>query len=286
MRSALVVASMLLGCNGLLGLDSTRVEDLDGDGVVDVLDNCPDKINPDQLDTDEDAVGDACDTCIGCQLCDRGPQHDEDGDTFADDCDNCPTIPNLDQANADGDDLGDLCDADNASQQDRVLFDGFGTLDDSRWEQTAGDWVIVDDAVVATDGPDDVGRRLVLRDTPLDGATRWTFETVFDVPVAPMIPDQLGGYVETATGFRQWGCLIGYHEDTWEALNGLPVPIVLSGGMSLKIIMSSQASASDRVCEIVSVGEFKNQLPTEAYPLAVELFTRTRTHFDYVEIIK
>ena len=35
--------------------------DTDGDGVVDVLDNCPDVANADQLDTDADGVGDACD---------------------------------------------------------------------------------------------------------------------------------------------------------------------------------------------------------------------------------
>ena len=35
--------------------------DTDGDGVADLLDNCPDVANTDQLDTDGDGVGDACD---------------------------------------------------------------------------------------------------------------------------------------------------------------------------------------------------------------------------------
>jgi hypothetical protein len=36
-------------------------QDTDGDGVPDVPDNCPEANNPDQIDTDEDGVGDSCD---------------------------------------------------------------------------------------------------------------------------------------------------------------------------------------------------------------------------------
>jgi hypothetical protein len=36
--------------------------DTDGDGVVDTEDNCIDTANPDQVDTDEDGIGDVCDT--------------------------------------------------------------------------------------------------------------------------------------------------------------------------------------------------------------------------------
>jgi len=35
--------------------------DLDGDGVPDNVDNCPDVYNPDQADSDGDGIGDACD---------------------------------------------------------------------------------------------------------------------------------------------------------------------------------------------------------------------------------
>ena len=41
--------------------DPSTVPDRDGDGVVDCLDNCRRKYNPDQLDTDADGRGDACD---------------------------------------------------------------------------------------------------------------------------------------------------------------------------------------------------------------------------------
>ena len=37
--------------------------DADGDGVVDVLDNCPAIANPSQANSDTDALGDACDNC-------------------------------------------------------------------------------------------------------------------------------------------------------------------------------------------------------------------------------
>ena len=44
-------------------------------------DNCPLIANPDQLDTDSDGTGDACDT-------------DDDGDGDNDGSDNCPLIAN------------------------------------------------------------------------------------------------------------------------------------------------------------------------------------------------
>ncbi len=37
--------------------------DTSGDGVPDVIDNCPELYNPDQTDTSGDGVGDACDNC-------------------------------------------------------------------------------------------------------------------------------------------------------------------------------------------------------------------------------
>ena len=74
-------------------------DDDDNDGVLDVDDNCPLVGNADQLDSDGDGLGDACDP-------------DDDNDGIIDINDNCPTNANADQADADGDGIGDVCDDD------------------------------------------------------------------------------------------------------------------------------------------------------------------------------
>lgn len=71
--------------------------DIDGDGVLDTIDNCRGVYNPDQLDADQDAIGDACD-----------PDIDNDG--VLNEVDNCPYLSNPDQLDADGDGIGDACD--------------------------------------------------------------------------------------------------------------------------------------------------------------------------------
>jgi len=71
--------------------------DQDNDGVQNHLDNCPEISNVDQLNSDSDAAGDACDA-------------DDDNDSFLDATDNCPVISNTDQANNDNDANGDACD--------------------------------------------------------------------------------------------------------------------------------------------------------------------------------
>jgi hypothetical protein len=84
---------------GSVGLKkSVAPVDFDGDGVTDATDNCDQTPNPDQLNLDGDATGDACD-------------FDDDNDGKADEDDNCPLAANLDQADLDGDGLGDVCDA-------------------------------------------------------------------------------------------------------------------------------------------------------------------------------
>lgn len=82
-------------------LDGER--DSDGDIIPDVVDNCPNKFNPDQHDSDGDGVGDFCDPCY--VICD-----DLDHDLVPDGVDNCPTDYNPDQADSDHNGVGDACD--------------------------------------------------------------------------------------------------------------------------------------------------------------------------------
>jgi len=72
--------------------------DSDGDSFVNGSDNCPDTYNPDQLDIDEDGVGDLCD--------------DDDNDGVLDIVDNCPTLYNPGQEDEDLDSIGNPCDPD------------------------------------------------------------------------------------------------------------------------------------------------------------------------------
>jgi syndecan 4 len=71
--------------------------DADGDGFLDVCDNCPTIVNPDQADLDSDGIGDVCDD-------------DMDNDGILNTQDNCFRVHNMDQADSDGDGVGDACD--------------------------------------------------------------------------------------------------------------------------------------------------------------------------------
>lgn len=62
-------------------------------------DNCPYASNADQLDSNSNGVGDAC-------------EDDKDSDTVTDAADNCPAVPNTEQLNSDGDAHGNACDSD------------------------------------------------------------------------------------------------------------------------------------------------------------------------------
>lgn len=70
--------------------------DSDGDRWTDDVDNCPENPNPNQVDSDDDGQGDACDS-------------DDDGDQVDDVNDNCPRVPNPDQADEERDGIGDRC---------------------------------------------------------------------------------------------------------------------------------------------------------------------------------
>lgn len=85
--------------DGLLDGEDPGCLDRDVDGVSDSVDNCPVAANPQQENSDDDALGDACDD-------------DDDNDSLGDDLDNCPQDRNQDQADRDRDGTGDACDWD------------------------------------------------------------------------------------------------------------------------------------------------------------------------------
>ncbi len=113
MRSGLVVVVLPLvmagGCNQLFGLEPpvqadagddgdggeidsvASADDVDGDGVANAVDNCPQHANPAQADEDRDGDvngGDACDPCPHLDAADPGTRHrDDDLDSVGDDCD-------------------------------------------------------------------------------------------------------------------------------------------------------------------------------------------------------
>jgi len=104
-----------------LGITDPMLDDTDIDGALDGVDNCPIEANADQLNTDGDTQGNACDEdddndgLTDLEELDLGSNPllvNSDNDEFFDDVDNCPSVDNADQLNTDGDAQGDACDDD------------------------------------------------------------------------------------------------------------------------------------------------------------------------------
>ena len=89
--------------------DGTWMFDDDLDGIPNTEDNCPSFSNKDQKDSDQDGVGDFCDS-QPYPIPDPEPI-DSDNDGILDHLDNCPNTPNSDQSDSDFDGIGDYCDS-------------------------------------------------------------------------------------------------------------------------------------------------------------------------------
>src|SRR3569623_1462438 len=131
----LVLAIAACG-HGASGPDANPA-DVDGDGVLNAADNCPERY--------------------------IAEQHDEDGDGVGDVCDNCPTIANTNQSDVSEtavpyqlpDGVGDACDLRPGLAGDLVVaFYPFADPQhDAAW--TAGGWVVGNDDATA-DGDADM----------------------------------------------------------------------------------------------------------------------------------
>jgi 6-phosphogluconolactonase (cycloisomerase 2 family) len=100
-------------------LDPHRYRDADGDGIDDAVDNCPLAANVDQVDSDSDSAGDACD-------------EDDDGDGVVDTADAYPKDPSrsgdfdgdgIDNADDSDDDNDGVSDMDELAAGRNPLFD-------------------------------------------------------------------------------------------------------------------------------------------------------------------
>jgi hypothetical protein len=201
-------------CDAEILLCGLSLGDPDAPDYCEFNDNCPDEFNPDQLDSDGDGRGDACDTCALGLL----PFEDLDGDCVSDDVDNCAcpgssidlltdcdsstnpsptcdTFANEDQANFDMDELGDVCDPDDDN-------DG---LDDVREEMLMTDPFDPDtDDDGLTDGEEvnEYGTDPLDGDSDDDGLTDG--EEVNEYGTDPLDPDTdgdgLSDGIEVSTG--------------------------------------------------------------------------------------
>lgn len=100
--------------------------DDDSDGVVNNEDNCPQDSNPQQEDSNNNGIGDACEDASA---------PDADGDGRPDTADNCIDVWNVGQGDADNDGFGNVCD-DTPEGEPQLAWANHGFLTSwTQWEQ-------------------------------------------------------------------------------------------------------------------------------------------------------
>jgi len=83
--------------------------DIDEDTILNSEDNCILTANTDQVDTDNNGVGNSCDV-------------DDDGDSILDTEDNCPLIINADQTDSSENGIGDACQPETLKVDEELCF--------------------------------------------------------------------------------------------------------------------------------------------------------------------
>ena len=182
-------------------------------------DNCPGLANPDQLDSDGDGTGDACECDIDgdsipdniAEGCAETPGPCAAGQTVNCD-DNCPWKKNADQADADGDGIGDVCECDPDS--DGILSQEPGCSSDPPCE--AGVTVGCSDNCPNTPNPDQqdsdgdgIGDRCDC-DADGDGVPEHLLPSCGDptpCEVVP-VPEECGGICAGAVDVNQCVCTL------------------------------------------------------------------------------
>ena len=144
------------------------------------LDNCPEDANPDQTDSNNDRVGDACsadadgDGVDGELDCDDTSEDygaivdDVDCDGFVNTEDNCPEIENSDQTDTDEDGPGDACDVEYDGDGDGVYDGPDNCPEDANQDQTDSNNDGVGDACSSDADGDGVDGELDCDDTTAD----------------------------------------------------------------------------------------------------------------------
>lgn len=236
-RSLLALAT-LGACNQVFGVRETGVidadttvsidapdVDIDDDGVLDVIDVCPEIANPLQEDMDGDRIGDVCDPCPA------GSNHNEDGDDKLDGCDNCPQVANDDQANADGDDVGDACDYNPEDKDVRNRFDGFAVLGDD-WIPGGTNWILDNDATAMAAQPNAYEVGIWNRHIEVNGL-KWSIEARVHLSAPAVDGDSVAIHSRQSEGTAQFICYVQYSDSgTWAvATDTTSAPVTITGGI-------------------------------------------------------